>query len=388
MMSNEANEYDPVELVNFPAEVGYSASASALLAGQVFNRCIFQIQQGVFLTGPLSEAQWLVDRLRNLVRGMTPANARDAVELASQQQFHELFIDLHSEQHEDILAEKWNLLNARFPPDGAFPVNVRRELLQPIFATLADIRHSVTQHLPERLKAVFRLGEHLDRGLCPNDVFLDLDGRSLANHLHCLKAESLSEGGGWGATAEVRPKVELASHSCAPGDISPRRRWRSDFLQSWQETALAPPQLDEFEVRGKVYNPEEWCGVIRNLANQALKAVLDLSCSANPPRGLADRLAVDEGARTIRFDGKEFSIQSRPAFAVLASLIRAEGEVVETPVLQGLPGCKGHIDTVVRKLPQELRSLVARMLEGGGYFLHLPGAHDSAECVEFDKAGI
>jgi hypothetical protein len=246
----------------------------------------------------------------------------------------------------------------------------RGEMLSRLFAKLGSVRGIILQVLDGELRIAFRLGEVIDQGVCPEEIFRDLDDLDAPPSVDAPLAapfslDQCSEAGGvW-----QPPRLRLAGRVCGPGDVPPRPSWLGEVKGLWREAGLPPAmQALPAEAGGSLSRD-----FVRELARRALEGLAARARANLPPCRLADRLrVVDEGAMTVEFDGTWYTVEYRPAFAILRRLIEGNGELVKTKDLQLLPGCNRRIDKVIPRLPPELRPIIKGDSGSGGYFLQLP----------------
>jgi hypothetical protein len=137
---------------------------AAFEAGRRLNRLGFHFEQATFFGMKHDQAaQRVLRTLTVLLDHLVPDGALDRVRMLIGDRVHDLRSNyLHQEHVDDLEAAEDRLNETRGDRDA-----VCARLLEPVFEGLDAIRTAITAHLDERQKQAFRLGERVDRLVCP-----------------------------------------------------------------------------------------------------------------------------------------------------------------------------------------------------------------------------
>jgi hypothetical protein len=137
---------------------------AAFEAGRRLNRLDFHLEQAFFFGTKHDQAALRVLRtLTVLLNHLVPDGVLDRVQLLVADRLRDLLSIFLYEGHVDDLEAAEDRLNETRGDRDA----VCARLLEPVFEGLDAIRTAITAHLDERLKKAFRLGERVDRLVCP-----------------------------------------------------------------------------------------------------------------------------------------------------------------------------------------------------------------------------
>src|SRR5262249_52109646 len=131
--------------------------------------------------------------------------------------------------------------------DGLPLPRLREELLSGLFTSLGRLRETLTEHLSSEELSAFRLGEVVDQGVAPADVYLDLGGgpvgRARAGSATVSIGPAALRGPSPFQPGPAAPDQELApaTRSWRPGELLPRSSWWEDVGTRWQEALARTP---------------------------------------------------------------------------------------------------------------------------------------------------
>ena len=180
---------------------------AAFEAGRRLNRLGFHLEQAFFFGTEHDQAALRVLRtLTVLLDHLVPDGALDRVRLLIADRVHDMRSNyLHEEHVDDLEAAEDRLNETRGDRDA-----VCARLLEPVFEGLDAIRTAITAHLDERPKQAFRLGERVDRLVCPFRI-----------HRHLYEPDvdpALLEGSYKDVWATRQPLVNVSRW---PGEVCP-----------------------------------------------------------------------------------------------------------------------------------------------------------------------
>jgi hypothetical protein len=232
---------------------------SCFLVGQLFNRFRFHSQQAYFFAGGEDDrlAQEFSVRLALRSRTLFEAASREAHAITVEEYCRRITTQFDGDPDFSAIANKRSELEALPEPQWA-EVDmrwVRQEMLYSLFQVLGELRDAVRTNVEPEDALTFSLGETIDQGLYPPDVYLDLD------ELPAPKSASATPAipeprPTFGDSAQLRERrrVRLATRTCGAGDVPPRQWWWLTVQQRWQEVLPNTPVPDPRRrtVRGRL----------------------------------------------------------------------------------------------------------------------------------------
>ena len=151
---------------------------AAFDAGRLWNRLRFHLEQAWFGYGNHRRAaRGVMGELGLAVRNLVPVAERTVLQEAVIRPIEELLERTESEAHHDYY-EDWT---GEFA-DGDLTDDDFRRALEPAFEALAAVRRSIEEKLDGLARLAFHLGELLDRGACPPNVYRLLGRPRPAQH--------------------------------------------------------------------------------------------------------------------------------------------------------------------------------------------------------------
>jgi DNA-binding NtrC family response regulator len=258
-------------------ESGYTPITEPLIAafevGRQLNRFSFHLQQAWFFTGDrhVNAAGEAAAALLRAYAVLLPVPQREQAQRCISARVEGLIGQLRSAQHLDGLTNSEQELKdlSRRGELGDHPVERRRQMLEPVFEVVNNLRqlllpgHGVqtdggrqlellvargvyppAPRLDDSMVLALRLGELLDQGLCPPEIYRYLDGAADAER-SAGEADVPPEVGvdPWQKVGAVPRRTEeknlLARKSYWPGELQLPVGWLNDVRQLWAELGLA-----------------------------------------------------------------------------------------------------------------------------------------------------
>jgi two-component system response regulator HydG len=283
-------------IATLATESGYVPITEPLIAafevGRQLNRLSFHLQQAWFFTGDrhVNAAQEAAAALRRVYAVLLPVPQQDQAQRCISARVEGLIGQLRSKQHLDDLTNSEQELKdlSRRGELEDHPVERRRQVLEPVFEVVNNLRqlllpgHGVQTDGGRQLELLvaqgvypsaplldgpmvlaLRLGELLDQGLCPPEIYLYMDGDADAER-SAGEADVPPEVGvdPWQKVGAVPRRIEeknlLALKSYLPGERPLPAGWLDDVRQLWAELglpgslspeALQMPESDAREVQ-------------------------------------------------------------------------------------------------------------------------------------------
>jgi DNA-binding NtrC family response regulator len=186
---------------------------AAFEVGRWLNRLTFHLQQAWFFRSYHAEAAR--DAARALGRAQVlvrPLAERERTRQKIADRVEGLIGESESEVHLDDLTNlEMDLQSVAYCPEWYGSASERRRsLLDPVFKEIGKLRKLFRPHLNDQGRQALSLGEKLDQGLCPPQIYLHLDRRP-------------------------------AGKSYRPGELPPEGGWLAGVLQLWSELGLPVP---------------------------------------------------------------------------------------------------------------------------------------------------
>lgn len=347
--------------------------AAALVAGQLFNRHLFEVQQDYFFPGsPTKMTKRLAEALPGVARVLVPADRRYGREKILRRQFQALHGYFDREEHAEMLASERARVALALANPGLEPLHLpelREAMVRDLFHFHDKVRSELVEGLEAELMIAFRLGEVIDEGVCPRNIYLYLD----ESPPPAMTSPPPTVGGGFGGTRVPieEPPVQLAARRCRPGDISPEPAWWANVTAIWGETQLPRPVPLPPETARENLSQEQLCHVVGDLACRALEGLTNQIRSRMPPREVRDRLKIlDASTKKAMLDGKVHRIPNPKAFLLVRHLIDANGKLVSKAecmkvLNMGEKEWEGINHFLDKNLPPEVRAVVRGVTQGG-----------------------
>jgi hypothetical protein len=361
---------------------------AAFEIGRLLNRLAFHLQHAWFLADGYheSEVKAVAGRLGLRARVLALEDRRSDLQTFIRDTVERLWRQYESEQHPDWVEGELDALDRRCYQDA----DAREVVLQTVFTSLSSIRQAIRQHLDGQVALAFQLGELVDQGVCPRNIYRHLDYRSPAPTSGAAQC-------GFGAHRPFQPPPSPRYGSRRPGDLLPWPDWAGDVQHVWAELGMPvlPPAALEISSASALTLEEEADArveMVEGLAGLAREGLRQLATPSPATRPAVDqeatritdeyqealahgaeRLTIDPDTFSVTLDGKTYTVEHPGAFHFFKMIADARGQLVSQETLRQAMACKGRLDKLRTHLPKALNSLIkSRPGNGGGYWLQLP----------------
>ncbi len=392
---------------------------SAYRAGRLLNELSFHAQHAWFFHhGHYAITRGVGRDLARKARELAPVASRDQLQKDLTRTFEALLETMINQGRCEDLIEDEKSLGFIYDPADFIPL--RADRLAPVFEALGDLRRMITTPLPDLARLAFRLGELVDGGVRPPEVYRYMEESAASAQSDPPDSPEPDRGRQLDLVPE--PDYTLRGAPVRPGEVTPAEDWVEEIRQLLGElgaldaiparvleaaekaaadnveevveqldrdlsTALAGSRVGDVAPPGPVPVPGGEAGTIPdapdslngikipfNAASASIGGapIAHVPVTSDPAKvGIGARLRFERDTHTVILDNMQFDHLDPRAFKLLRGIADATASdrwATSNDLGQDHPGryLREHLP------PQLFDVIESRKSRGGGYRLVLP----------------